>query len=58
MHVSPVRVQAKGSELETTLAILKLEGSSAEVLRQCIAATGVVRAPANRNEELLMFVSK
>ena len=34
--------------METTLAILKLEGSSAEVLRQCIAATrrgGVVSVP-------------
>jgi threonine dehydrogenase-like Zn-dependent dehydrogenase len=40
--------EAKGSALETTLANLKLEGSSGKALRQCIAATrrgGVISVP-------------
>jgi len=46
--IDAVGFEAKGSALETTLATLKLEGSSGKALRQCIAATrrgGVVSVP-------------
>ena len=46
--IDAVGFEAKGSGLETTLATLKLEGSSGKALRQCIAATrrgGVVSVP-------------
>ena len=46
--IDAVGFEAKGSALETTLATLKLEGSSGKVLRQCIAATrrgGVISVP-------------
>jgi threonine dehydrogenase-like Zn-dependent dehydrogenase len=46
--IDAVGFEAKGSPLETVLATLKLEGSSGECLRQCIAATrrgGIVSVP-------------
>jgi threonine dehydrogenase-like Zn-dependent dehydrogenase len=46
--IDAVGFEAKGSALETTLANLKLEGSSGKALRQCIAATrrgGVISVP-------------
>ncbi|KRB92627.1 zinc-dependent alcohol dehydrogenase [Duganella sp. Root198D2] len=46
--VDAVGFEAKGSALETTLAALKLEGSSGKALRQCIAAVrrgGTVSVP-------------
>jgi threonine dehydrogenase-like Zn-dependent dehydrogenase len=46
--IDAIGFEAKGSALETTLATLKLEGSSGKALRQCIAATrrgGVVSVP-------------
>ncbi len=46
--IDAVGFEAKGSLLETTLTSLKVETSSGEVLRQCIAATrrgGVVSVP-------------
>jgi threonine dehydrogenase-like Zn-dependent dehydrogenase len=46
--IDAVGFEAKGSAVETTLAALKLEGSSGKALRQCIAATrrgGVVSVP-------------
>lgn len=46
--IDAVGFEAKGSALETTLAALKLEGSSGKVLRQAIAATrrgGVISVP-------------
>jgi threonine dehydrogenase-like Zn-dependent dehydrogenase len=46
--IDAVGFEAKGSAVETTLATLKLEGSSGKALRQCIAATrrgGVVSVP-------------
>src|SRR6185295_866122 len=46
--IETVGFEAKGSALETTLANLKLEGSSGKALRQCIAAVrrgGVVSVP-------------
>lgn len=46
--IDAVGFEAKGSTVETVLTNLKLEGSSGEVLRQCIAATrrnGIVSIP-------------
>jgi threonine dehydrogenase-like Zn-dependent dehydrogenase len=46
--IDAVGFEAKGSALETTLATLKIEGSSGKALRQCIAATrrgGIVSVP-------------
>jgi threonine dehydrogenase-like Zn-dependent dehydrogenase len=46
--IDAVGFEAKGSLLETTLAAVKLEGSSGNALRQCIAAVrrgGVVSVP-------------
>jgi len=46
--IDAVGFEAKGSTLETALTTLKLEGSSGQTLRQCIAATrrgGVVSVP-------------
>lgn len=46
--VDAVGFEAKGSAVETTLATLKLEGSSGAALRQCIAAVrrgGMVSVP-------------
>ncbi|HEY8880308.1 MAG TPA: zinc-dependent alcohol dehydrogenase [Roseateles sp.] len=46
--IDAVGFEAKGSGVETVLTTLKIEGSSGEVLRQCIAATrrgGVVSVP-------------
>jgi len=46
--IDAVGFEAKGSALETTLATVKLEGGSGEVLRQAMAATrrgGVVSVP-------------
>jgi threonine dehydrogenase-like Zn-dependent dehydrogenase len=46
--IDAVGFEAKGSTVETTLAALKLEGSSGKALRQCIAATrrgGVISVP-------------
>ncbi|RZJ09822.1 MAG: glutathione-dependent formaldehyde dehydrogenase [Rubrivivax sp.] len=46
--IDAVGFEAKGSTVETVLTTLKLEGSSGEVLRQCIAATrrgGIVSVP-------------
>jgi len=46
--VDAVGFEAKGSTIETTLATLKLEGSSGAALRQCIAAVrrgGMVSVP-------------
>ncbi|MGK5079184.1 zinc-dependent alcohol dehydrogenase [Janthinobacterium sp. HLX7-2] len=46
--IDAVGFEAKGSALETTLAALKLEGSSGSALRQCIAAVrrgGTVSVP-------------
>ncbi|MGQ3170439.1 MAG: zinc-dependent alcohol dehydrogenase [Methylophilus sp.] len=46
--IDAVGFEAKGSAIETTLTTLKLETSSGEVLRQCIAATrrgGVISVP-------------
>lgn len=46
--IDAVGFEAKGNTVETVLTTLKLEGSSGEVLRQCIAATrrgGIVSVP-------------
>jgi threonine dehydrogenase-like Zn-dependent dehydrogenase len=46
--IDAVGFEAKGSTVETVLATMKLEGSSGQVLRQCIAATrrgGIVSVP-------------
>lgn len=46
--IDAVGFEAKGSGLETTLTALKLEGSSGNALRQCIAAVrrgGIVSVP-------------
>jgi threonine dehydrogenase-like Zn-dependent dehydrogenase len=46
--IDAVGFEAKGSTLETALTNLKLEGSSGQVLRQCIAAVrrgGIVSVP-------------
>jgi threonine dehydrogenase-like Zn-dependent dehydrogenase len=46
--VDAVGFEAKGSALETTMTMLKLEGSSGEALRQCISAVrrgGTVSVP-------------
>jgi len=46
--VDAVGFEAKGSTVETVLTNLKLEGSSGQVLRQCMAATrrgGIVSVP-------------
>ncbi|MBA3695312.1 MAG: glutathione-dependent formaldehyde dehydrogenase [Methylotenera sp.] len=46
--IDAVGFEAKGSTVETVLTNLKLEGSSGEVLRQCIAAVrrgGIVSVP-------------
>jgi len=46
--IDAVGFEAKGSTLETALTNLKLEGSSGQTLRQCIAATrrgGIVSVP-------------
>lgn len=46
--VDAVGFEAKGSSVETTLTMLKLEGSSGEALRQCISAVrrgGTVSVP-------------
>ncbi|MTW11136.1 alcohol dehydrogenase catalytic domain-containing protein [Pseudoduganella eburnea] len=46
--IDAVGFEAKGSAVETTLATLKLEGSSGKALRQCIAAVrrgGIVSVP-------------
>jgi threonine dehydrogenase-like Zn-dependent dehydrogenase len=46
--VDAVGFEAKGSALETTMTMLKLEGSSGEALRQCISAVrrgGTVAVP-------------
>jgi threonine dehydrogenase-like Zn-dependent dehydrogenase len=46
--IDAVGFEAKGSALETTMAALKLEGSSGAALRQCIAAVrrgGMVSVP-------------
>jgi len=46
--IDAVGFEAKGSTIETVLTTLKLEGSSGQALRQCIAATrrgGVVSVP-------------
>jgi threonine dehydrogenase-like Zn-dependent dehydrogenase len=46
--IDAIGFEAKGSAVETTLATLKLEGSSGKALRQCIAAVrrgGIVSVP-------------